>query len=238
MLLGLALASILSPVAARAERIPQTIDNANLWRLRGSVPPRARAEFDRGAVDGSLPMEGMKLVFQLTPEQQSSLDTLLRQQLDPSSPNYHKWLTPEQYADRFGVSPGDMSRVANWLRQQGFTSVIPARSRTWIGFNGSAAQVEAAFHTPIHQYLVNGEMHYANAAEPSLPGAFRGVVMAIGALNDFRPRPHAIVRSVHPHFTSQHQRQALSCARRLRHHLRHPGSLQQRHQWFGSRRLR
>ena len=44
-------------------------------------------------------------------------------------------------------------------------------------------------------------MHYANTAEPSLPGAFRGVVMAIGSLNDFRPRPHCIV-GVHPHFTS------------------------------------
>ncbi len=203
MLFGLVLAGLFSPVAARADRIPQTIDDANLWRLPGSVPPRARAEFDRGAVDGSLPMEGMKLVFQLTPEQQSSLDTLLEQQLDPSSPNYHKWLTPEQYADRFGVSPSDMTRVASWLRQQGFTSVIPARSRTWIAFNGSAAQVEAAFHTPIHQYVVNGELHYANATEPSLPGAFRGVVMAIGALNDFRPRPHAVVKNVHPHFTSE-----------------------------------
>jgi subtilase family serine protease len=144
----------------------------------------------------------MRLVFQPTPEQQSSLNMLLRQQLDPSSPNYHKWLTPEQYAERFGVSPGDISRVANWLRRQGFTSVIAARGRTWIGFNGSAAQVEAAFHTPIHQYVVNGELHYANTAEPSLPGAFRGVVMAVGALNDFRPRPHGIARRVQPHFTS------------------------------------
>jgi len=204
LLLCLTLAGIFvfSPVAARAERVPQTIDNTNLWRLRGSIHPHARAEFDRGAVDGSLPMEGMKLVFQLTPEQQSSLDTLLRQQLDPSSPNYHKWLTPEQYAERFGASSNDISRAAGWLRQQGFTAIIPARSRTWVGFNGSAAQVESACQTPIHQYLVNGEMHYANAAEPSLPSAFRGVVMAISGLNDFRPRPHAVVKSVYPHYTS------------------------------------
>ena len=126
---------------------------------------------------------------------------LLRQQLDPSSPNYHKWLSPEQYAERFGVSPSDMSRAAAWLRQQGFTTMIPSRSRTWIGFNGTAAQVEAAFHAPIHQYLVNGEIRYANAAEPSLPSAFRGVVMAHWLAQDFRPRPHS-VRSVHPHFTS------------------------------------
>ena len=203
MLFFLALASVLAPVAARAQRIPQAIDETNLWRLRGSVPPRARAEFDRGTVDGSLPMEGMKLVFQLTPEQQSSLDTLLRQQLDRSSPNYHQWLTPEQYAARFGVSPSDLARVTVWLRQRGFAAILAARSRTWISFNGSAAQVEAAFHTPIHRYVVNGAMHYANATEPSLPSAFHGVVMAIGSLNDFRPKPHAIVRNVHPHFTSE-----------------------------------
>ena len=202
MLLGLALAAIIWPVPARAERLPQTIDNTNLWRLRGTTPPRARAEFDRGSVDGALQMEGMRLIFKPTPEQQSALDILLRQQLDPSSANYHKWLTPEQYAERFGLSPGDVRRAAEWLSQQGFMSVIPARSRTWIGFNGSAAQVEAAFHTPIHRYVVNGEQHYANIAEPSLPSAFRGVVMAIGALNDFRPRPHGITRSVRPHFTS------------------------------------
>jgi subtilase family serine protease len=198
----LVLAGALLPSAARAERIPQTIDNTSRWRLRGNVQPHARAEFDRGAVDGSMAIEGMKLIFQLSPEQLSSLDTLLKEQLDPSSPNYHNWLTPESYADRFGVGAGDMARAANWLRQQGFTSIVPARGRTWIAFNGSAAQVQAAFHTPIHQYWVNGKMHYANATEPALPAAFRGVVMALGSLNDFRPRPHSVVHRVQPHFTS------------------------------------
>ena len=201
-LLFLALAGVLLTADVQAERIPQRIDNSGSWRLSGSVSPRARADFDRGAVDASLPMEGMKLVFQLTPDQQNSLDNLLRQQLDPSSPNYHQWLTAEQFADRFGVSPGDIARASNWLRRQGFSSIVPARSRTWIAFNGSAAQVEATFHTPIHHYLVNGAMHYANASEPALPGALRGVVMAIGGLNNFRPRPHGIVHSVHPNFTS------------------------------------
>ena len=198
----LCVSTIFSPLIARAAPIPQTIDNANRWRLRGSIHPSARAEFDGGAVDGALAMEGMKLVFQLTPEQQFSLDTLLRQQLNPSSPNYHRWLTHEQYADRFGLGPGDVSRVADWLRQRGFTAIIPARSRTLISFNGSAEQVESAFHTQIHHYLVEGTMHYANATEPTLPSAFRGVVMAIGGLNDFRPKPHSVVQNVYPRFTS------------------------------------
>ncbi len=148
-------------------------------------------------------MQGMRLVFSLTPAQQTALETLLQQQQDRSSANYHKWLTPEQYADRFGLSTADIQRAARWLRQQGFSNVIPARSRTWIAFSGSAAQVESAFHTSIHQYVVNGNTHYANTSEPSLPSAFRGVVRGITALNDFRPRPRVIVKHVHPNFTSE-----------------------------------
>ncbi len=200
-LLMLACLGMFLPVPAHADRIPQTIDNTSLWRLRGSVSPLAHPGFDRGKVDASLQMQGMKLVFALMAAQQSSLDSLLRQQLDPASANYHKWLTPEQYADRFGLSPADIQRAARWLRQQGFRDVAPARSRTWVGFSGSAAQVESAFHTPIHRYVINGNTHYANTSEPSLPGAFRDIVLAITALNDFRPSPRGIV--VHPHFTSE-----------------------------------
>src|ERR1019366_2151564 len=192
---------IFSPARAHADRIPQTIDNTNIWRLRGSVTPLARPEFDRGKVDAALPMPGMRLVFSLAPAQQSSLDMLLAQQQDRASANYHKWLTPEQYAARFGLSAIDIQWAATWLRQQGFSDVTVARSRTWIGFSGSAARVESAFRTAIHQYVVNGNTHYANTSEPSLPGAFRGVVQGITGLNDFRPRPRSIV--VHPDFTSQ-----------------------------------
>ncbi len=201
VLLILAGLGIFSPAEARADRIPQTIDNTNLWRMRGSITPMARPEFDRGRVDATLPMSGMRLVFSLTPAQQSSLDILLAQQQDRASANYHKWLTPEQYAERFGLSAIDVQRAATWLRRQSFSSVAVARSRTWIAFSGSAAQVESAFRTEIHQYVVNGKTHYANATEASLPGALRGVVQGITGLNDFRPQPRSIV--VHPDFTSQ-----------------------------------
>jgi subtilase family serine protease len=186
----------------RADRIPQDISSAQSWRMQGNVRPRLQSALDHGPVSASFPMQGMTLVFQLTATQQRNLEALLQQQMDPPSANYHRWLSPEEYAARFGLSQTDISRVAVWLRRQGFTNIIPARSRTWISFNGSAGQVESAFHTAIHQYLVDGQMHYANTVEPSLPGAFRGVVAAVGGLNDFRPQPRAIVRSVEPHFTS------------------------------------
>ncbi len=193
--------AIFSPPRAHADRIPKTIDNTNVWRLRGGVTPVARSAFDRGKADPTLPIQGMRLIFSLTPAQQSSLNILLEQQQDRTSANYHKWLTPEQYADRFGMSAVNVLRATTWLRGRGFSNITVARSRMWIAFNGSAAQVETAFRTPIHQYVVNNNTHYANTTEPSLPADFRRVVQAITGLNDFRPRPRGIV--VHPHFTSE-----------------------------------
>jgi subtilase family serine protease len=174
------------------ERISRAIDNAQLTQLRGNVSPMARPEFDRGRVNGDMKMEGMKLIFSPTAAQQAVLDTLLAQQQDRSSPNYHRWLTPEQFADRFGLSRTDLSTAANWLESQGFTVTDLARGRNYIAFSGTATQVEGAFHTQIHQYVVNGQAHYANATEPSIPSALAGVVTAVGSLHNFAPEPRLV----------------------------------------------
>ena len=111
------------------------------------------------------------------------------QQQTPGSPNYHHWLTPEEYGQRFGVSDADIGKITQWLQQQGLQVVSVARGRNWIAASGTAAQVEAAFQTEIHSYVVDGETHFANASEPSVPAAFGSVVKGIRGLNDFRMKP-------------------------------------------------
>ena len=124
---------------------------------------------------------------------------MIAEQQDASSPNYHQWLTPEQYAARFGMSQNDLDRVTTWLEAQGFSGIQVSRSATRVAFDGTAAQVEAAFRTEIHSYLVNGETHFANALEPSVPAAFASTVLGFRRLDNFRPRPR--VRPT-AHFTS------------------------------------
>jgi len=38
---------------------------------------------------------------------------MLADQQNPSSPQFHKWLTPEEYGDRFGLSAGDHSKIVH-----------------------------------------------------------------------------------------------------------------------------
>jgi uncharacterized protein (TIGR03437 family) len=132
--------------------------------------------------------------------QARSLQQLLAGQQDPSSANYHKWLSPEQYADQFGVSRNDMNRITAWLQSQGLLVKRVARSRTWIQFSGSAGQVEAALHTQIDQSVENGAVHYANVSDPSVPAALAGMVRGFFGLHDFRLRP-LYARRMSPAYT-------------------------------------
>ena len=67
-----------------------------------------------------------------SPAQQADLEKLLEEQRDPASPNYHKWLMPEQFAGRFGVSQSDIAKIAQWLESEGLKVESQARGRNWM----------------------------------------------------------------------------------------------------------
>ena len=188
------------------DRIAGAIDDSSRITLQGNVRPMFRPENDLGPVEGSLKLENISLMFKLTESQQADLTALLEQQQDPSSPHYHQWLTPEQYAGRFGLSQSDLDQVGAWLQAQGFQVTQTARSRNWISFSGTAGQVEAAFQTEIHNFSFNGETYYGNASEPSVPGALADVALGFHGLDNYPLKPRGVFRRVnaglHPEFTS------------------------------------
>ena len=191
-----ALLIVLIPSFASAQtsnvppRITAAIDEANLTTLRGNTHPLARPEFDRGAAPLSLPMQRMLLVLKRSAQQETALDAFLDQQQDKSSPNYHHWLTPQQFGQQFGPADADIQTITAWLLSRGFTVNRVSNGRTVIEFSGTAAQVRDAFRTEIHKYAVNGEDHWANASDPQIPTALTPVVAGIDTLYNF-PR-HAM----------------------------------------------
>ena len=182
--------------AQQADRIRGRLDPAHFVAITGNIHPKARLENDRGHVSPNLKLDYITLHLKLTAAQQADLDQLLADQQNHASPNYHRWLTPEQYADRFGASPSDIAQIVEWLQGQGLTVIRTARGRNFVVFKGTAAMVEAALHVEIHNYLVDGEMHYANANEPSVPAAIRAFTIGFFGLDDFKLKPPA--RTVKP----------------------------------------
>ena len=185
--------------AATPDRI-QAIDHLRTVELKHNLHPAAARANDKGLVEPAILMDHMMLMVKLTASQQADLDRLVADQQNPFSPNYHKWLTPEEFANRFGLSPGDQSKVVAWLVKEGFTVNNAARGKNWIAFSGTAEQVARSLHTEIHYFEVNGEKRYSNISNPQIPAALDGVIGGIAALNNFRAQHSRIVRN--PNYTS------------------------------------
>jgi subtilase family serine protease len=185
--------SAILPVMAAAQqpsaRITQAIDETKLTTLKGNTHPLALPEFDRGPAPSNLQLNRMLLVLQRSPEQEAALETLLDEQQDKSSANYHQWLTPEQFGQEFGPADQDIQVVTSWLQSRGFQVNRVSKGRIIIEFSGNAGQLQAAFHTEIHKYEVNGQEHWANATDPQIPTALAPVLAGIRSLNNFVPRP-------------------------------------------------
>jgi len=186
------LAGSSAPADCSSLAVPRITENVNdevRTRLKGGVHALARAEFDRGSVDESLLLEHIILMLRRSPEQELALTTHIDQMHNVRSPQFHQWLSAEQFGACYGIADADISAVTTWLEAQGFSVDTVPPGRTAIIFSGTAGQVREAFHTEIHKLNVNGRQHIANMSSPDVPSALAPVIAGFRSLHDFFPKP-------------------------------------------------
>src|SRR5271155_2168372 len=167
--------------------ITQAISDANLVTLAGNLRAEANSANDRGAAAADLPLEHMMLQLRRSPEPEQALETYTDQLEEAKSPNSNRWLTAQEFGERYGVAASDLATITAWVKSHGFTVKRVYPSGTSIDFSGNAGQVREAFHTEIHNLDVNGAARIANMSDPQIPAALAPVVVGIVSLNDFRP---------------------------------------------------
>ncbi|HEY3706760.1 MAG TPA: protease pro-enzyme activation domain-containing protein [Terracidiphilus sp.] len=160
--------------------------------LAGNVHPLAQARFDVGPAAGSAKADRLMLILKRSPQQNDALIDYLREVQDPGSARFRKFLTPEEFGARFGISDADAAQVEEWLQDHGFSVAGMNKGRTAIEFSGTVEQVELAFHTAIHRFRIAGAEHLANVADPQIPAALAPVVGGVASLNDFKPAPNVV----------------------------------------------
>ena len=166
-------------------RVVQAVRNDQRITLKGNVHPLARAEFDLGAVVESQPITRMLLLLKRGDEQEAALRQYLDSQQDKSSPNYHAWLTPEEFGANYGPADADVQAVTDWLTNQGLTVEKVCSSKTVIEFSGTAGAVQSAFGTAVRNFEIGGKTYQANASDPQIPAALAPVIAGIVSLNNF-----------------------------------------------------
>lgn len=70
----------------------------------------------------------MQMVLGMSAAQRRALEALIADRENPQSPEYHRWLTPEEFGARFGASQEKAARVTAWPRASGMTDVSISRS--------------------------------------------------------------------------------------------------------------
>ncbi|MGO9453679.1 MAG: protease pro-enzyme activation domain-containing protein [Candidatus Binataceae bacterium] len=156
------------------------IASAQTVQLHGTVSPDAL----KLPTFGDVPADTvMRLEIWFKPRDQAALNELLAAQQNPQSPEYRKWLSPQDYASRFGPADADFNEVSQWLIAQGFQVTGGAASESVIKFNGSVQTVYRAFNTRIVEFSPDGGK-FSNVADPKIPAEFANVIGSITGLNN------------------------------------------------------
>jgi MYXO-CTERM domain-containing protein len=179
------------PVPSATTAPASTIESAaaeGFVRLPRVLPPAAWPERDRGPLDPGRRIENLSLAFRLTPAQRADREALRAAQLDPASPSYHAWLTPEQYAARFGADPAVVARASDWLASEGLEVHGTSRLGSRVTFAGTVDRLQSAFHDEMRAYEFEGRSHYAMGSHPQVPADLGPVVLDVLNTHDFYPR--------------------------------------------------
>jgi subtilase family serine protease len=149
----------------------------------------AAAQDTRPALDMGLATSSQNanvtLILKLRNEDQ--LEDLIRQTVTPSSPNYHRFLTTRQFADRFGATDAQIASVQAYLKKQGLRGEV-MDNKMAIRVQGTLAQLGQAFGTTIHTYKAagSGRLFHRPAQRVALPAALAGTVTVVSGLSNER----------------------------------------------------
>jgi uncharacterized repeat protein (TIGR03803 family) len=157
--------------------------------LRGHVP-EAVALLGLRPV-GRLPAtHRLSLAIGLPLRNTNALNKLLRDIYDPASPQFRRYLTPEEFTERFGPTRPEYDAVRRFARSHGLDITATHPNRVVLDVAGEVSEIEKAFQVTLRTYEhpTEARQFYAPDVEPSVEAGL--AVLDVSGLNDFsKPRP-------------------------------------------------
>jgi len=174
--------------------ITEKIDNARTVTLRGNVRGDLARDRDLGPVEDGLELH-LYFVLARTAERQAALDNLIDRQQQPTAAEFHKWLTPAEFGERFGASEQDIAKISAWLESRGMKVNGVMNNASFISFSATGRDIREVFGTQLHYFDIGGGKHPALIADPRIPAALISAVAGIEGLNKIPPTPsHTAIR--------------------------------------------
>jgi subtilase family serine protease len=130
------------------------------------------------------PNNMLRLVFTLTPPHLDDEEQLLRQIQDPQSPLFHRYLSEQEWNERFAPAPQDEQEVVTWAQSQGLTITQRYANRLLVEVEAPAGIIERALDVSINTYRIGEERYFSNDRDPSVPARLGGVIHSVLGLNN------------------------------------------------------
>jgi subtilase family serine protease len=188
------LRAVIVPIALLFALACQAEDKQLLTGQRPAVVARLQPVGDLPATTR------MDLAIGLPLRDRPGLTNLLQQLYDPASPNYHQYLTVEQFTEQFGPTEQDYQRILDFAARKGLKVTGRHRNRLLVDVSGSAADIERVFKVKmrVYQHPLEARTFFAPDVEPSVEADLP--VLDICGLNNYAtPHPMSLRAStVHP----------------------------------------
>ena len=150
--------------------------------LTGTVPALVRYADRVGPTD---PSRQLRIALALEPRDQAALDAYVAAEYTPGSPEFHGFLQPAEFGDRFGAPAAAVAQVQGALRGLGLRVDAPLANHLVVNATGSVAQLERAFGVQIDDFsLPGGEHFFANTSDIALAEPLQGLTRAVVGLDD------------------------------------------------------
>lgn len=176
---------------AQSASLMDSAQSSNRVALRGHVLPALSAAQPVVTTKAApLAAEPLTLTIVLRRSDPAGFDRYLRDVYDPQSPQYRKFMNPEEISNQFGPSQADYDAVRTYFEQQGFTVAEGSANRMTLMVSGTRATAKSALGVTINDYQLGERKFHANDSDPSLPKSLASRVEAVvGFSNLAMPQP-------------------------------------------------
>ncbi|MGA9903686.1 MAG: protease pro-enzyme activation domain-containing protein, partial [Terriglobales bacterium] len=177
--------------------------NAQLNRMGGLALEGSGSQSRGGAfanVQNLGPEDPSKLItvtVWLNQHNKAALDELVRQMYEPGSPNYHHFLTHEQYRSQFAPSAAEAAQVRDYLTAHSFTVTSVDKFSHYLVAQGRVRDAQNAFNVKLNRVILKGQVHRVTSGAAAIGGGVGKLVHTVQGLDDFAPRP-TLARAVDP----------------------------------------
>src|SRR6266700_1648546 len=134
-------------------------------------------------------VERVLLLLEPSTAQRQAVDAEIGNQQNPKSGEYHRWLTPSQFADAYANSAADVAAIVSWLKAEGFDVAPVPAGRGWIEFSGTVAQLEQAFQTHVRSIGTRDGVRLALGGSIWAPSALAPLIHGLVSLDGVVAEP-------------------------------------------------